>query len=636
MFPEEHADAGRELKFPQNGLSGPLAGGCGYEPHSEPMPADPTRTRHSDPLRVAIYTRFSSPLQRKTSTEDQERECRDAAEQNGWVVLDQYVFSDQARSGQVLAGRDQLDRLLKLAEQSPCPFDGILIDDTSRLGRNLSDTLPLSDRLQFAKVFLYFVTRRLDSRDINFRTLFIAYGQQDEQSSLQLADKVRRGQRGRVLNGLLCSGSAYGYEHVPIINATGRTQYGRSSTEGVDLRIRPDEKAVIVRIFEMYASGLGPRTIARRLNQEGVPSPLKGQKVRGGVWTGSNVKIILRNEKYHGVSVWHKTKIVRNPVKQRKEQHPRPESEWVRVEVPHWRIVSEELWDAVRKEMQKRSEGDWRKEGGLNKSEASRRYLFSGVLICAKCGGKLQISRRNTGDVRYGCINHREYSKCSNSLTIIQRLLEDQLLESLSRHIHDVNVRERLYSEYRGGIITASNDHAATTKAVAGNADELDARRTDLKKSAENLLDAMQGRGRNALLSERLDHLDSEISEIDAMLETLKEVAVEPLSEEAIRMLVDQKLAELEATLRGDPEIAKQRIPRFIETLTMTPVETPEGSRYEVTGDINVFAAGDSDDVLLAASFERSCKQYTSLSFPFKATLNPRVVPMKKVRGRRY
>jgi hypothetical protein len=54
-----------------------------------------TRGRQSNPQGVAIYTRFSSELQSITSTEDQKRECRDAAERLGWTVLDQYIRSDE-------------------------------------------------------------------------------------------------------------------------------------------------------------------------------------------------------------------------------------------------------------------------------------------------------------------------------------------------------------------------------------------------------------------------------------------------------------------------------------------------------------------------------------------------------------
>jgi site-specific DNA recombinase len=159
--------------------------------------------------RVAIYARNSTDLERFTSPEDQIRECRDAARRRGWLVIDEYVVADRDKTGVVLLGRDELERLLEVAQQKPRPFDGIIMDDTSRFGRNLSDTLPMTDKLKYAGVFLYFVTDQLDSRERNFRSQFIQKGHQDEQYSVGLGAKAHRGQRGRVFNGFVCSGRAY-------------------------------------------------------------------------------------------------------------------------------------------------------------------------------------------------------------------------------------------------------------------------------------------------------------------------------------------------------------------------------------------------------------------------------------------
>jgi DNA invertase Pin-like site-specific DNA recombinase len=160
------------------------------------MTNDDRNPSKTPPTRVAIYARYSSDLQRPSSIEDQIRQCEEAACRNGWVVSREYIRCDEAKSGQSLVGRHGLDELVRLAEQRPSPFDGIMIDDTSRFGRNLSDTLPLSDILENANVFLYFANCNLDSRDPNFRLLFIAYGQQDEQASRRLAERVHRGREG--------------------------------------------------------------------------------------------------------------------------------------------------------------------------------------------------------------------------------------------------------------------------------------------------------------------------------------------------------------------------------------------------------------------------------------------------------
>lgn len=49
-------------------------------------------------MRCAIYARFSTNMQRAASIDDQIRQCRDyASRQEGYVIVEQYVRSDQAQ-----------------------------------------------------------------------------------------------------------------------------------------------------------------------------------------------------------------------------------------------------------------------------------------------------------------------------------------------------------------------------------------------------------------------------------------------------------------------------------------------------------------------------------------------------------
>ena len=98
-------------------------------------------------IRRAIYARFSSDLQRPTSIEDQVRRCREFAVHQGWIVLEDYVKIDEAKSAATMAGRDSLTSLIAAVKQKPVPFDCLLVDDTSRLARNLADVLNLNDRI---------------------------------------------------------------------------------------------------------------------------------------------------------------------------------------------------------------------------------------------------------------------------------------------------------------------------------------------------------------------------------------------------------------------------------------------------------------------------------------------------------
>lgn len=105
--------------------------------------------------RCAIYARYSSDLQRASSIDDQLRRCREYASRQGWTVMEEFVLADRAVSAASVAGRDGLQRLIKAAKAKSRPFDCLLVDDTSRLARDLSDALRTVKILEFHGVAGY-------------------------------------------------------------------------------------------------------------------------------------------------------------------------------------------------------------------------------------------------------------------------------------------------------------------------------------------------------------------------------------------------------------------------------------------------------------------------------------------------
>ena len=122
------------------------------------------------------------------------------------------------------------------------------------------------------------VSQGIDSAQGNARPLLTMHGLMDEEYLTGLAAKVHRGQEGRVLHGYTTGGRVYGYTNVPIEDPTRTGKYGRPAVSGVKLVIHPERAAIVRRIFEMYASGMGLRAIAVQLNGEGVPGP-------NGIWS---------------------------------------------------------------------------------------------------------------------------------------------------------------------------------------------------------------------------------------------------------------------------------------------------------------------------------------------------------------
>src|SRR3989441_3124376 len=108
--------------------------------------------------RCAIYARFSTEMQRATSLDDQTRNCRRFAAQMGWPILDDHVYQDTAVSGFGVEQRPAYQRLVAAALAAVPPFTAILVDDLSRLSRDLVQTLSLFRRLQRHGVELVAVT----------------------------------------------------------------------------------------------------------------------------------------------------------------------------------------------------------------------------------------------------------------------------------------------------------------------------------------------------------------------------------------------------------------------------------------------------------------------------------------------
>src|SRR5512144_2751005 len=81
-----------------------------------------------------------------------------------------------------------------------------------------------------------------------------------------LADKTRRGLRGRVEAGKSGGGNSYGYDVIKSIGSDGEPIRGERT-------INEAQAAIVRRIFVEYAAGASPRAIAKTLNAEGVPGP---------------------------------------------------------------------------------------------------------------------------------------------------------------------------------------------------------------------------------------------------------------------------------------------------------------------------------------------------------------------------
>ncbi|TCM67638.1 recombinase family protein [Rhizobium sp. BK068] len=92
-----------------------------------------------------------------------------------------------------------------------------------------------------------------------------------------LAAKTHRGIRGRVEESKSGGGLCFGYNVVKQLDSRGDPIRG-------DREVNEAEANVERRIFREFAAGVGPRTIARTLNEEGIPGP------NGKLWSDTTIR----------------------------------------------------------------------------------------------------------------------------------------------------------------------------------------------------------------------------------------------------------------------------------------------------------------------------------------------------------
>jgi hypothetical protein len=303
---------------------------------------------------------------------------------------------------------------------------------------------------------------------------------------------------------------------------------------------------------------------------------------------------MLRNERYRGVQVWNRTEKARNPETGRKVSRARPSSDWIRVEVPEWRIVNDELWKAVQDRIAHVNHAlGGARAGGLNRTERSKTYLFSGLLVCGDCGSRIVIisGQGKRGYVRYGCPSHRYRGVCSNGLTIRRDRLEEQLIAAIEKRVLNSHLVEhtvqRFYDELQKRL--------AEIQRGSSGLDEFRRERRDLQVKAERLADAIAEAGHSPVLLSKLATVESQISAVDRRLEAHAPKDLTATMEE-LRGFVCKNVMNLQELLRSDGANARTALTRHVRQLVLTPRRTPGGTLYDVSGTFDL--APQATDVM--------------------------------------
>jgi site-specific DNA recombinase len=533
-------------------------------------------------MRVALYARYSSDLQRETSIDDQLAIAKRYAKEHGWRVLDNHIYTDAAVSGASIQGRAGVQRLLSDAARQPKPFDVLLVDDSSRIARDTADAIRVMQTLKFLGIRVIYISQGIDSDSDQADALVTVHGLIDSLYLKELGKKTKRGLAGQMDRGFSTGGRQYGYRKIPVFDASGKKDaHGHPVSIGTNIEVNEEEAEVIRRIFDWAAQGVGLASIVERLNTEGIPNS------RGKRWTKSPVSWILNNERYLGKQIWGQKSFEKEPGTGRSIARENPRSEWRVQDRPDLRIVSDELWERAQKTRAQVRKAVAPKQN-LGRGKDARfhsHHLLTGFAKCHICGGAMSSVSGGKGSPRLGCRKSWQEgrSACPNRLTIRMKVAEPQILAKLQSELlkpvaADYIVKS-VEKEVRKALSQPKDAQGSTQR-------QLDSERRKL----QNLVAAIEGGSDTpGTLLNAVKEREATINRLEAQLKTESQ---KPARGEMPKIApwVREQLEDLTNLLKSDPVKVKSEFRRLNLKLTFNPVEAKPRPHFVVKGQCDLSA----------------------------------------------
>lgn len=530
-------------------------------------------------LRCAAYTRYSSDRQSPASIDDQLRLCREHAQKQGWHMLEEHIYIDKELSG---AGADRPDwmKLLSVIERSPCPFDVLLVDDMSRLTRNLGEMARFTEQMKFIGIRVIAVSQGIDTESEQSDVLMTVQGLTNSYQLKTISQNVRRGLIGCVENGLHTGGRCYGYDNIPIEDHPNRKP---GEAPPARLEINETEAVVVRRIFEMKANGGSLKGIAKALNREHIPPPRKRAKRVHATWCPSAIREMLRRELYIGQVIWNKSRFVKKPETNKRLRRMRPESEWRKQERPELRIIDDALWERVRGDIvAKAKKYNYGNRPGLVHRASTSSNLLTGFMKCGVCGANLIIvtGRGKNGHHRYGCPQNFNRGACTNGLKERADVLEERLFSELQNAVFQPEAVEYAVQEFERQL-------QSSLAGLDNKIGRMRQRAAAIDLELANIIGLARKCGHSPALIAEINRLEQEKSEI-----TFQLLGTETNSVSAeigrIRQFVTGQLGDIRQLLAVDVQKAKTELEKHVSEIRMVPQVEGKKGHYIAEGEWNL------------------------------------------------
>jgi site-specific DNA recombinase len=371
-------------------------------------------------MRAAIYCRLSKNRRgKKANVKDQERDCRDFIDSQGWDFVDSYVDDGISASDKSEKPRDAFLRMM--GDLRDGHIDVIVASEFTRLyrrPRELEELLDPVDRFHYQVdlVTIDPTVRRWDIRSGVGRAQLREAAKQAAEYSDYISEKVRSHAKHRASDGRWHGGHpGYGFDYVPVVR----------DGEGEELKpeqmsVNEEQAAVVRRVVWSVIAGQRIGTICEELNRQGI-------KTRDGRrWRQGNLHPILVKPAIAG--------LVKHP-----DKPDLVRSVWGTFVECSQHLGSNDCFGAII------SEHDWRKlQLILSQPGRSRNPVTSALLIgyiyCGNpdCGKKLVATRDNRGKRVYACVKN-SYRQGCNSIKRLADPIDQMVTEAIIATLEDAD-----------------------------------------------------------------------------------------------------------------------------------------------------------------------------------------------------
>lgn len=376
-------------------------------------------------------------------------------------------------------------------------IDLVITKSISRFARNTVDCLEYVRQLKDLGIGVIFEKENINTMTMTSEFMIALYGSFAQAESESISKNVSWGKQKAYAEGKVAFqySKLLGYQK----GADGKPE------------IVPDEAETVHLIYELFLDGLSFTRIKNALESKGKLTAMGNQ-----IWSESNIKSILKNEKYVGDVLLQKTftadcitkKVVKN----------NGERPMYLVTNHHAPIIDRDTFNRVQQELARRSSK--RKISDKTTTEQgkySSKYALSELLICGNCGTPYRRCTWTAGgkkQIVWRCISRLDHGKkyCSESPTIHEDKLHRAILKAVNEYLGCGDEIAKILKANIGSVLECKNQQEILN---------LEQRLKDLDKARNDLISLIASGGCDE------DKLDCKFEKIHAEEQKINEQLTE-------------------------------------------------------------------------------------------------------------